>query len=196
MERCLIETPCAAQENLQIWEIYWTQESVTISNGNSVQRIGIIPRGASAASSNRTRLFQCELIRVTRIISSTHRTTSRTKPVEIRDTTFGRWIDTILPANDELLRHVRSLSYNHRQCSAGGPGWRPAEGRVNVLRDYLPPFHYHKGHSLETGREEGHRYGEGVGCHINILLYIPSRGNLQVAVVLWLWEPRSNRETL
>ena len=55
------------------------------------------------------------------------------RTVEIRGTTFQSWLDTIPPANTELLRHVRSLSYI--TCAA-----LPGTGCVDVLRDYLPSF--------------------------------------------------------
>ena len=61
------------------------------------------------------------------------------KTVEIRDTTFRQWLDTIPPANAELLRHVRSLSYIVDNKARGRS--RQPEGRVDVLRDYLPSFH-------------------------------------------------------
>ena len=57
--------------------------------------------------------------------------------VEIRDTTFQRWLGTILPANTEFLRPVRSLSY----ITTAAP-WsdRQAKYRVDVLQDCLPSF--------------------------------------------------------
>ena len=59
--------------------------------------------------------------------------------VEIRKTTFQSWLDTITPANTEVLRHVRSLSYI--TTAAPGSCHREPEHRVDVLRDYLPSFH-------------------------------------------------------
>ena len=59
--------------------------------------------------------------------------------VEILGANIQSWLDTIPPANDELLRHVRSLSYVTRNALP----WtaRRPKGRVHVLRDYLPSFH-------------------------------------------------------
>ena len=61
------------------------------------------------------------------------------KTVEIREANIQSWLDTIPPTNDELLRHVCSLSYVTRNALPG-TAWRP-KGRVDVLRDYLPSFH-------------------------------------------------------
>ena len=57
--------------------------------------------------------------------------------VEIQETAFRSWLDTIPPANTELLRHVRSLSY----ITTAAP-WsdRQVKHRIDVLRDYLPSF--------------------------------------------------------
>ena len=61
------------------------------------------------------------------------------KTVEIREATLRQWLDTIPPANTKLLLHVRSLSYI-AGAARRGSGRQP-EGRVDVLRDYLPSFH-------------------------------------------------------
>ena len=61
------------------------------------------------------------------------------KTVEIQETTLQSWLDIILPANNELLHYVRSLSY----ITATAPwrnGWQ-SEHHIDVLRDYLPSFH-------------------------------------------------------
>ena len=61
------------------------------------------------------------------------------KTVEIQETTCKSWLDTISPVNDELLQHVRSLSY-----IADNTAWRHnlrSDHCANVLRDYLPSFH-------------------------------------------------------
>ena len=54
------------------------------------------------------------------------------KTVEIWETTLQSWLDTIPPGNDELLQHVRSLSYIAT--------WRPAH-RIKVLQDYFPSLY-------------------------------------------------------
>jgi len=59
--------------------------------------------------------------------------------VEIRETTLQSWLDNISPANDELLQHVRSLSY-HTYTIAWQDRQRPVH-RVDVLQDYLPSLH-------------------------------------------------------
>jgi len=61
------------------------------------------------------------------------------KTVEIRETTLRPWLDAISPANDELLQHVRSLSY-YTSTIAWQGGRRPIH-RIDVLQDYLPSFH-------------------------------------------------------
>jgi len=61
------------------------------------------------------------------------------RTVIIQETTLRSWLDTISPANEELLQHVRSLYYvsdnvmwyNRKQ---------PAH-RIDVLQDYFPSFH-------------------------------------------------------
>ena len=59
--------------------------------------------------------------------------------VKIQETAFQSWLDTIPPANTELLQHVRSLSYI---ATAAPQSDRQAKHRVDVLRDYLPSFHH------------------------------------------------------
>ena len=61
------------------------------------------------------------------------------KTVEIGEATLQSWLDTIPPANVELLQHVRSLSYLVTTI-ARQRGWRPMR-HIDVLRDYLPSFH-------------------------------------------------------
>jgi len=61
------------------------------------------------------------------------------KTVEIWEKDLQSWLDSIPPANEWLLQHVRSLSYiadaGARRNSFPAPGYR-----IDVLRDYLPSF--------------------------------------------------------
>jgi len=60
------------------------------------------------------------------------------KTVEIRDRDLQRWLDSIPPANEGLLQHVRSLSYvteTRARRKILPPGYR-----IDVLQDYLPFF--------------------------------------------------------
>jgi len=61
------------------------------------------------------------------------------KTVNIRETTLRSWLDTIPPANDELLQHVRSLYYV-TETVAWCNGEQPVH-RIDVLQDYLPSLH-------------------------------------------------------
>ena len=56
--------------------------------------------------------------------------------VDIRQKTLGSWLDTISPANDELLQHVHILSYVINVVV-----WEHPVYRIDVLQDYLPSLH-------------------------------------------------------
>ena len=60
------------------------------------------------------------------------------KTVNIRGTTLRPWLDTIPPANDELLQHVRSF---YVDCSVTWSNMNQPFHRIDVLQDYLPSFH-------------------------------------------------------
>ena len=61
------------------------------------------------------------------------------KTVEIREETLQSWLDSIPPANCELLQHIRSLSYI-ATIGTWQSSWQP-EHRIDVLREYLPSLH-------------------------------------------------------
>ena len=69
------------------------------------------------------------------------------KIVEIGETNIQSWLDTIPPANNELLRHARSLYYITNAASWSD---RQAKHRIDVLRDYLPSFHHLQHLSLSS----------------------------------------------
>ena len=61
------------------------------------------------------------------------------RTVIIQATTLWSWLNTISPANDELLQHVRSLYYV-TDTTAWRNGGQPIH-RIDVLQEYLPSFH-------------------------------------------------------
>jgi len=60
------------------------------------------------------------------------------KAVEIQERDLQRWLDSIPPANEGLLQHVRSLSYV-TETRARRKNLPPG-CRIDVLQDYLPFF--------------------------------------------------------
>jgi hypothetical protein len=70
------------------------------------------------------------------------------KTVEIREAILQSWLGNILPADNGLLQHVRSLSYI-TNIGVRRSGFQ-LEYRVDVLRDYFPFLHQLRHLSLSS----------------------------------------------